>query len=232
MRTLVIGNKVYSSWSLRTWLLLKQYNIAFDEVMVPLDTPETAHAIARYSPAGRVPVFVDGAYTVWDTLAIIEHVAETLEPNVWPSDPHARAMARSISAEMHAGFQALRAALPMNLGKRYARRERADIAADVRRIIEIVNVARDRFGHAGPFLFGAFSAADAMYAPVMTRLDTYDVTVPPAVRTYIDTILSLPAYREWLHAALDEPWVIRGDEPAEAPVEDLRSRLATRTETA
>ncbi len=164
MPTLVIANKCYSSWSLRPWLLMKQLGLAFDEVLIPLDQPDTKAEILKHSPAGKVPILIDGDVTVWESLAIMDHVGEAHEDAaVWPRDPPARAMARSIAAEMHAGFQALRSACPMNLGKRYAPRDRGEaVAQDVARVTAIWREARGRFGAGGPFLFGAFSAADAM----------------------------------------------------------------------
>ena len=225
MPTLVIGNKLYSSWSLRPWLLLRQLGIAFDEVMIPLDQPDTRARILAHSPGGKVPILVDEGFSVWESVAIMEHVADTRSDlPVWPVDPAARAMARSVAAEMHAGFGALRSACPMNLGKRYAARDRGEaVARDVARVTAIWREARERFG-GGPFLFGTFSAADAMYAPVVTRLDTYAIPVDPVSRAYMDTILGLPAFREWLEAAFDEPWVIAHDEVDEEPTEILRRR--------
>lgn len=219
MPTLVFANRLYSSWSLRPWLLMKQLGVAFDEVLIPLDTPTTKAEVLKYSPAGKVPVLVDGDATVWESIAIMDHVGEAYGAPVWPEERRARAMARSVAAEMHAGFSALRSACPMNLGKKYAERDRgAAVAADVARIEGIWREARERFGQGGPFLFGAFSAADAMYAPVVTRLDTYSIPVAPETRAYMDTILSLPAYRAWLAAALKETWVVHHDEVDETPI--------------
>jgi glutathione S-transferase len=225
MPTLVIANKLYSSWSLRPWLLLRQLGIAFDEIVIPLDRPDTRERILVHSPAGKAPVFVDGETSVWESIAICEYAADRWpDTGVWPADRAARALARSISAEMHAGFGAVRRALPMNLGKRFAARDRGgDVAREVARIEAMWRDARRRYGQGGPFLFGAFSAADAMYAPVVTRLDTYSVPVAPETRAYVDAILSLPAYREWLDAALAEPWTVPSDEVDEEPVANLRS---------
>jgi|tagenome__1003787_1003787.scaffolds.fasta_scaffold20139078_1 glutathione S-transferase len=224
MPTLVIANKCYSSWSLRPWLLLRQLGIPFDEVLIPLDQPDTKAAILKHSPAGKVPVLIEGAVTVWESIAIMDHVGETFEDaQVWPRDLNARAMARSVAAEMHAGFGALRSACPMNLGKRYAPRDRGEaVGRDVARITAIWRDARSRFGAGGPFLFGAFSAADAMYAPVVTRFDTYSIPVDPVSRAYMDTILSLAAFREWREAALREPWMTPSDEVDEEPVAVFR----------
>ena len=223
MPTLVIGNKLYSSWSLRPWLLMRQLGVAFDEIVIPLDQPNTKAEILKHSPAGKVPVLIDGDVTVWETIAIMEYVAENFGVPVWPSDRKARALARAIVAEMHAGFQALRSACPMNLGKKYASRDRgAGVARDVARFREIVRGAQERFGHGGPFLFGAFSAADAMYAPLVTRLDTYSIALDPQTQAYADAILSLPSFQEWRDAGLKEIWVIHDDEVDEEPIEVYR----------
>ena len=225
MPTLVIANKCYSSWSLRPWLLLKQAGIAFDEVLIPLGQPDTPARIRQYSQAGRVPVLTDGQITVWDSLAIMEYAAERWpQAQLWPEERAARALARSISAEMHSGFQALRNGCPMNLGKRFASKDRGEaVARDVARIDALWQDARTRFGQGGPFLFGAFSAADAMYAPVVTRFDTYSVEVSPASRRYMDAILGLPSFEEWRKAALQEPWFYKEDEVEEEPVANLRA---------
>lgn len=219
MPTLVIGNKLYSSWSMRPWLLMKQLGVAFDEVLVPLDLPDTRTRVLAYSPAGKVPVLVDGDVTVWETLAIMEYVGDAYGAPVWPEDRKARAMARAVASEMHAGFQALRSACPMNLGKKYATRDRGEaVARDVARFSEIVRDARKRFGVGGPFLFGAFSAADAMYAPLATRLDTYSIPLDGTTQAYVDAILALPAFQEWRQAGLKEEWVVETDEVDEEPV--------------
>jgi glutathione S-transferase len=223
MPTLVIANKLYSSWSLRPWLLLKQFGIPFDEILIPLDLPDTKQKVLKHSPAGKVPILVDGEATVWESIAIMEYAGDALGAPVWPQDRAARAMARSVAAEMHAGFSALRSACPMNLGKKYAAKDRGEaVARDVARFSEIVRQARERFGKGGPFLFGAFSAADAMYAPLVTRLDTYSVDLDATTRAYADAILALPAFREWRAAALQETWIVDADEVDEEPVEDYR----------
>jgi glutathione S-transferase len=224
MPTLVIANKCYSSWSLRPWLLLKQLGIAFDEILIPLGQPDTPARIREHSPAGRVPILKDGAITVWDSLAILEYAAERWpQAEVWPEERGARALARSISAEMHSGFQALRNGCPMNLGKRFGPKDRGEaVARDVSRIDAIWQDARERYGQGGPFLFGAFSAADAMYAPVVTRFETYSAKVSPVSGAYMDAILRLPAFQEWRAAALAEPWFYKEDEVDEEPVANLR----------
>lgn len=228
MLKLVIGNKCHSSWSLRPWLLLKQFGIPFEEVLIPftdpIDSPEWKGAIAQYTPAGRVPVLVDNGLSVWDSLAIMEYVADR-NPDlpIWPRDPSARAIARSISAEMHSGFQALRNACPMNLGKAYAGRDRGErVAKDVARVTAIWRDMRNFFGTdkaaPGPFLFGAFSAADAMFAPVVTRFDTYSLPVDRLMRDYMNAVLATPAFAEWRAAALQETWVVPEDEVDETPI--------------
>jgi glutathione S-transferase len=225
MPTLVIANKLYSSWSLRPWLLLKQAGIAFDEILIPLGQADTGERIRAHSPGGRVPILIDGELAVWDSLAIMEYAGERWpEIGAWPRERAARALARSISAEMHSGFTALRSACPMNLGRRYATRDRGEgVARDVARILEIWRDARARFGAGGPFLFGAFTAADAMYAPVVTRFDTYSIPVDPVCRAYMDAILTLPAFTAWRDAALQEPWFYKDDEVDEEPVANLRA---------
>lgn len=212
---LVIGNKNYSSWSLRPWLVARHFGIAFDETMILLDMPDTREQILRYSPSGRVPCLVDGEIATWETLAIIEYLAERFpEHAIWPRDPVARALARSIANEMHAGFGALRSACPMNLRKTFPWQDWGGpaAAADVARIVALWRDARARFGQGGPFLFGAFSAADAMYAPVVTRLKTYSWPVEPDIRAYIDAVFDLPAMRAWCDAAATETWIVPSDE--------------------
>ena len=201
--TLVIGNKNYSSWSLRPWRLMRHHGIAFDEVRLPLDTPEFAQDIARWSPSGRVPVMHRGDLVVWDSLAISEYVNETwLDGRGWPADADARAVARAVSAEMHSGFQALRNALPLNCRRRAAATTiSADVRADIDRITRIWRECRARYAAAGPYLFGGFSIADAMYAPVVLRFRSYVVPLGDVERRYSETMLALPALGEWLAAA-------------------------------
>jgi glutathione S-transferase len=190
---LVIGNWNYSSWSLRPWIALKLFGFKFDVKRIPLYGPGAKDEILKHSPAGKVPVLIDGATTVWDSLAILEYLAEK-NPKVWPASPADRARARSISAEMHSGFPNLRTHLSMNVRKRYPGKGRTPEAlAEVERVQEIWSAAK------GPFLFGAFSAADAMYAPVVLRFRTYDVAVRN--KAYYDAMLSLPAMKEWIAAA-------------------------------
>ena len=207
---LIIANKLYSSWSLRPWMLMTALGIAFDEEVIPLYQPDTAERIAKHSPAGRVPVLIDGEATIWESLAIMEHLHERFpERGVWPKGTTARAHARSIANEMHAGFGALRQACPMNLGKRMKPKpQSADVMANVARICELWNEARLKFANGGGFLFGDFTAADAMYAPIVTRLDTYQIAVDAPARTYMDAVLGHPAFTAWRIAALAEPWSV------------------------
>lgn len=224
MPTLVIANKLYSSWSMRPWLLLRELGISFDEILIPLGQPETRSRILEHSPGGKVPILKDGPITVWESVAIPEYVAERWpDAGVWPADAAARALARSLSAEMHAGFQALRSTCPMNLGKRFAAKDRGEaVARDVARIEAAWRDARGRFGAGGPFLFGAFCAADAMFAPVVTRLDTYALPVAADTRAYMDAVLGLASFAAWKSAALAEPWTYKEDEVDEVPLVDLR----------
>jgi glutathione S-transferase len=205
--TLVIGNKNYSSWSLRPWLALAHHQIPFREVIIPIHTPETPAAIGQYSPAGKVPVLIDGEAMVWESIAILEHLAERFpDTQLWPEDFAARAHARAISSEMHAGFAALRNHCPMNLKRKKKRALTPDVAANVRRIAEIWRDARARFGAGGEFLFGAFSAADCMYAPVATRFVSYEIETDAVSAAYIDAIYRLLAFQEWQKAGLAETW--------------------------
>jgi len=212
--TIVLGNKTYSSWSLRGWLMLKLTGAAFDEVVVPLDRPETKAAIRAHSPSGRVPTLKADGLAVWDTLAIAEYLHERFpEAGLWPENPVARARARSVAAEMHAGFPALRARLPMDL-KREPPEPGAGIAVDgalageIARIVAIWGDCRTRFGGAGDFLFGRFGAADAFYAPVATRFVTYGIVLEGGVADYRDALMARPDLRQWIAAAKAEPWVI------------------------
>ncbi len=212
--TIVLGNKAYSSWSLRGWLMLKLTGAAFDEVVVPLDRPETKAAIRAHSPSGRVPTLKADGLAVWDTLAIAEYLHERFpEAGLWPEDPAARARARSVAAEMHAGFPTLRVRLPMDL-KREPPEPGGGIAVDgplageIARIVAIWSDCRARFGGAGDFLFGRFGAADAFYAPVATRFVTYGVALEGGVADYRDALVARPDLSDWIAAAKAEPWII------------------------
>jgi glutathione S-transferase len=211
---LIIGNKNYSSWSLRPWMALAMAGIPFHETIIPLDTPDTKRQIAEFSPAGRVPILRHGRLAIWESLAIMEYLAETFpDKHLWPKALSARAMARTVANEMHAGFQALRDACPMNL-----RRPRKpivvgdDVVANVRRIEEIWRGCRSRFGKSGKFLFGRFSIADAMYAPVVTRLHTYAFEVADDTRSYMESVMDCEPFRQWKEAALRETWIVPSDE--------------------
>ncbi len=209
--TLVIGNKNYSSWSMRPWLALRAGGIAFEERFIPLYTgPADKQRILDIIPSGKVPALIDGDVTVWDSLAIIEYAAERFpEAGLWPANRAGRAHARSISAEMHSGFSALRRECRMNLHRSVGARPLSDNArADIARIQELWMDCRQRSATAGPFLFGAFSAADAMYAPVIHRFRTYAIEVTPQVRAYMDTMMALPAFRQWTEQGLAETQVI------------------------
>ena len=197
---LVIGNKNYSSWSLRPWLAMKVHGIAFDEKRIHLYAQDSKAQILRYSPAGKVPVLHDAGTVVWDSLAILEYLAER-EPRLWPRDAAARAKARALAAEMHSGFPKLREHMSMNVRKRYPGKGRTpEVLAEIERITAIWAEAK------GPFLFGEFTAADAMYAPVVLRFRTYAVE-GPNVR-YMQAMLALPAMCEWIEAAEREPEAI------------------------
>ncbi|MDE0800263.1 MAG: glutathione S-transferase family protein [Rhodospirillaceae bacterium] len=208
--TLVIANKTYSSWSLRPWLAMTHFDVPFKEIVVPLHQGATSAKILTHSPAGKVPILHHGDITVWESLAILEYLAESFYDRVWwPTDPHAKAHARTIAAEMHAGFGALRQAMPMNLGMVYPARTWAeDVTKDIGRVQEIWRDARDRFGGKGDFLFGAFTISDAMYAPVITRFKTYAIDMDEACAAYADAVLALPAMKKWTAEAVEEPWVI------------------------
>ena len=222
MLTLYIGNKNYSSWSMRPWVLLKQTGLAFEEVMVRFDAfsadSNFKQRLGKISPAGRVPVLVDGDLIVWDTLAIAEYLAEKFpEKQLWPADPVARARARSVCAEMHAGFAALRSAFPMNIeahqpdtGRRILR-DKADVRNDLARIDEMWRALLA--AHSGPLLFGAFSIADAYFAPVCLRISSYGLPVSPEVAAYVERVKALPGVTAWIRDALAEHDFLDFEEP-------------------
>ena len=209
---LIFANRNYSSWSLRAWLVLKHFGIPFDEDLVLLSGEGWQQALRKKSPSGRVPVLIDGEAVVPETIAIIEYLNDKYPAKgIWPSDRLRRAQARSISAEMHGGFATLRDAAPMNLRASHPGKVDADLVArDLRRIEEIWGDFTAESG--GPFLFGKFSGADAMFAPVATRIRTYALPVSDAAMEYVEAIYALPAFQEWLAEAIKEPWIVEDDE--------------------
>ncbi|MGD9924263.1 MAG: glutathione S-transferase family protein [Pseudorhodoplanes sp.] len=211
---LVLGNKNYSSWSLRPWIAMRQIGLEFDEEVIPLYEQGSRERVLRYSPTGKVPVLIDGDSTIWESLAILDHLADRFPAaQLWPADPKARAHARAVSAEMHAGFAALRKHCPMNMRRVGKPRDlTADVVADVRRIDDIWTGCRERFGQGGPFLFGRFSAADAMYAPVVSRFSSYAIGVGAASEAYMAAMMALSAWEEWRRDGVAEPWIMPGNE--------------------
>jgi glutathione S-transferase len=212
--TLVIGNKNYSSWSFRPWIAMKVAGIPFTEEVISLDAEDFKARVTRISGSGKVPALLDGDVRVWETLAILDYLAETFpQAGLWPAERAARALARAIAAEMHAGFTVLRRECAMNMWRPVMARELTPQAlADVSRIEAIWTDCRTRFGAGGPFLFGSFGAADAMYAPVVSRFHTYAIKVSAVTRAYMEAVMGLPAWQEWRAAALREPWVLAKDE--------------------
>lgn len=209
---LYIANKNYSSWSFRPWMAMKAAGVAFEEILTPFDDNGGNPKFREFSPTGRVPVLKHGALHVWESLAIIEYVAELYpDAGIWPYDPADRAMARAISMEMLSGFRALRGACPMNFRRPKKKIDLPEgVMDDVARISQIWKTMRHRSG--GPFLFGSFSAADAMFAPVVNRFDVYDLDVDDEVRDYMAEMKAHPAWIEWQEAALAESWVVPADE--------------------
>ncbi len=212
--TLVIGNKTYSSWSLRPWLLLKHAGLPFSELRIPFHSDQWKHEIHQHSPSGKVPVLKDGGLSVWDTISICEYVNERfMGGRGWPQDPEARAVARSVSAEMHSGFPHLRQSLPMNCRRRFPGFPIPDNAAiDIARVLEIWRMCRLTYGDSGSWLFGEFSIADAMFAPVALRFHGYDVSLSGAEASYVNTVLQDVAVREWIQAAAVETEVVAEEE--------------------
>ena len=204
--TLIIGNKNYSSWSLRPWLFLKHHDIAFKEIGIPLYREDTAARIAEYSPAGKVPLLRDGDITVWESLAILEYLAERFpDTHGWPAETAGRAEARAVASEMHAGFQALRSHCGMNCRRPPAAKALPEaVRKDVARIEQLWQACRERHSGGGPWLFGGFSIADAMYAPVALRFHTYRLAASAAAGAYVQTVLAHPAVQAWMAAAVSE----------------------------
>lgn len=210
--TLYIGNKNYSSWSLRPWLALTTAKIAFEERLIVLFDKNWPAAIAAVSPTGKVPVLHAGGQVICETIAILEYAAE-LKPELWPADPATRAVARAAAAEMHAGFAALRNHMPMNIRKSLPGKGMGPgVAKDIARVCALWRDCRTRFGQDGPFLFGAFSNADAMFAPVVSRFTTYAPDLPDDAKAYMAAVQALPAMQAWTAAAKAEPWTVAEDE--------------------
>lgn len=218
---LALGNKLYSSWSLRAYLLLKAFEIPFDETVIAMYKPDTKARMLGFGPTGKVPVLTDGEIVVWESLAIVDYVAEKFtEKAIWPESAAARAHARSAAAEMHAGFTGLRGACPMNLTARFEPKDRgAEVSEDVERLEVLWGEALQKFGAGGRFLYGEFCAADAMFAPVVTRLDTYQLKVSDTVRAYMDAVLSHEAFLSWKAEAFQEPWFLPHYEEGEVVAE-------------
>jgi len=241
---LVLGSKNYSSWSLRPWILLKHLGVDFEEVVLQLDTEQFRQEIDKYSPTGRVPVLIDGDVRVWDSLAICEYAGEQAgqwrgelpgsELRAWPADPGARAHARSLCAEMHSGFQALRAGCPMNVRALNVRvRMTPALASDIARIDRIWSGCRQRFGASGPWLFGNYTAVDAMFAPVALRFRSYGAQLSSRSREYLETVLGDPLLGEWIVAAEAEGHVMPRNElrPRRKGRSKAQRRAATRKGT-
>jgi glutathione S-transferase len=205
---LYIGNKCFSSWSLRPWIALRHCEIPFEETVIRLRTPETAANLTKVSPTGLVPALLHGKTVVWETLAILEYLAELFpDRQLWPADREARRLARCVATEMHSGFLELRYGWPMNLRRPKGRKELEGVAAEhERRIKALWRQCRAAHGAGGPFLFGHFTAADAMYAPVVTRFDTYGGKLDDDIRAYVDAVLATPAMKQWYAEAAQEPW--------------------------
>ncbi len=209
---LVIGNKNYSSWSMRPWLVLKHMGMDFEEIRIALYGGDYKEKILHHSPAGKVPIYKEGDLVVWESLAICEYLAEK-EPSLWPSESIARALARAVSMEMHAGFSALRDALPMNCRAKGRRVEISDeVTRDIQRVTEIWRSCRNTYDSAGPWLFGPFSIADAMYAPVVSRFATYGIECDETSRRYMETVLSNDLVQQWFADAAKETEVIGAEE--------------------
>ena len=214
---LIVGNKRYSSWSMRAGVTLAQLGVPYEEELIKLDKPDTAALIAKVSPGGRVPALLDGDLTVWDSLAINEYLAEKFpRARLWPEDAKARAVARSVCAEMHSGFAAMRSALSMDLKKNVQLPLTPEVRADVDRVLAIWTDCRARFGAGGPLLFGHFTIADAFYAPVVARFRSYGVQLDGAAKAYADAVWSLGSVQRWVAAGLQETFIARYHSPEEA----------------
>lgn len=207
---IIIGNKNYSSWSLRGWLMLSRTGVEFDEELIQLDIDGFKDRILSHSTAGQVPILKHDGQTIWDSLAIGEYLAETCpQSQLWPTDRTVRARARAVSAEMHSGFAALRTHMPMDMRNNYPGEGRGEgVEADIARIIEIGSECLANAGTEGPFLFGTFTIADAMYAPVVSRFRTYGIALPDDCQAYADAVWNWPDMQAWVAAAEAEPWII------------------------
>ena len=212
---LIIGNKNYSSWSMRPWVALRQAGIPFREIQLWFDDTAHASGAEQHSPTGQVPVLLVEGAPVWDSLAICETAAELFpDRRLWPTAAGARAHARAICAEMHAGFRNLRGAMPMNIRSSFpGKGMNTEVQRDIQRVSSLWSECRRQFGSGGPLLFGAFSIADAYYAPVVMRFITYAPSLPPAAREYVEAVRSLPAVAEWMAAARRETAFVAADEP-------------------
>lgn len=221
---LLIGNRNYSTWSLRPWLVLKHFDLPFEDEVLQLSGPGWRETLAARSPSGKVPVLIDGDLVVYETIAIIEYLADRFsEAPIWPAEIGDRARARAAAAEMHAGFSALRTHAPMNLRASHPGKVDPDsVAKDLRRVETLWGELLARSG--GPYLFGAFTAADAMFAPLATRLRTYDLPVSDMASRYVEAIYALPAFQHWLGLALQEPWIVDDDE-----IDVIQGRVAPGT---
>jgi len=220
---LAVGNKLYSSWSLRAGILLSAFDIPFEETVIAMYKDDTKTRMLEHGPTGKVPAINDGEISVWESLAIMEYIAETYpDMNIWPSDKAARAHARAACSEMHAGFMGLRSSCPMNLTAQFKPKDRGEeVIADIARLEELWGEARSQYGAGGDFLYGEFSAADAMFAPVVTRLDTYQLPVSRETRFYMDIVLSCDAFLAWKEDAFKEPWFL----PHYEEGEEVETRL-------
>lgn len=221
---LLVGNRNYSSWSLRPWLVLRHFDLPFEDEVLMLSGDGWRETLAARSPTGKVPVLIDGDLVIPETLAIIEYLADKYpEKHIWPEDRRERALARSAAAEIHAGFTALRSNAPMNLRASHPGKVDPDLVRrDLHRLEQLWGEFLSRSG--GPFLFGTFSGADAMFAPVATRLRTYALPISDTANSYVEAIYSLPAFQDWLKLALHEPWVVDDDE-----IDVIQGRVAPGT---
>lgn len=220
---LALGNKLYSSWSLRAYILLKAFDLPFEDTVIAMYKEDTTARMYSFGPTGKVPVLTDGDVVVWESLAIMEYVADKFpDKEIWPRDSAARAHARAAASEMHAGFMGLRSSCPMNLTARFAPKDRGEVVtSDIARLSELWSEARERFGQNGPFLYGEFCAADAMFAPVVTRLDTYQLDVHEDMRSYMNAVLNHSAFLTWKVEAFQEPWFLPHYEVGETVEERL-----------